>query len=147
MSGESALMRRIQLAASKLPGLRLFRNNVGVGWAGRVEKFDGVRTVTVGPQDVVIRNARPLHAGLVEGSGDLIGWNAIEVGPEMIGKNVAVFASAEVKTITGRMSPEQKNWLSVVNRNGGIAIVTRSEQETLDGIARRVEDLKTPGMG
>ena len=47
----------------------------------------------------------------------------------MVGQQVAVFASIEVKTPTGRVRPEQQQWLDAVQAAGGVA-----------GIARSVED-------
>jgi hypothetical protein len=47
----------------------------------------------------------------------------------MVGTQVAVFLSIEVKTATGRLRPEQQQWLDAVQAAGGIA-----------GVARNVED-------
>jgi hypothetical protein len=62
------------------------------------------------------------------GSADLIGYRSITITPDMVGQQVAVFASIEVKTPTGRIRPEQQQWLAVdgVSRTvhgvpGGIA--------------------------
>jgi hypothetical protein len=43
-----------------------------------------------------------------------------------VGQRVAVFTSIEVKTPTGRVSPEQRQWLETVQAAGGIAGVARS---------------------
>jgi hypothetical protein len=69
--------------------------------------------------------------GLCKGSADLIGYRSITITPEMVGQQVAVFASIEVKTPTGRIRPEQQQWLDTVQAAGGIA-----------GVARSVEDAK-----
>jgi hypothetical protein len=50
----------------------------------------------------------------------------ITITPEMVGQQVAVFASIEVKTPTGRIRPEQQAWLETVQAAGGIAGVARS---------------------
>ena len=64
------------------------------------------------------------------GSGDLIGWNSVEVTPDMVGKKVAIFLSVETKRPkNGHVSTEQKTWMNVVNNAGGIAIVTNSEDK------------------
>jgi dihydroxyacid dehydratase/phosphogluconate dehydratase len=55
----------------------------------------------------------------------------VTITPEMVGQQVAVFASIEVKTPTGRIRPEQQAWLETVQAAGGIA-----------GVARSVEDAK-----
>ena len=57
------------------------------------------------------------------GGSDLIGWTTRN--------GIAVFTAIEVKTATGRVSPEQENFINVVRRAGGIA-----------GIARSVEDAR-----
>jgi hypothetical protein len=50
----------------------------------------------------------------------------------MVGQQVAVFTSIEVKTATGRLRPEQQQWLDAVQAAGGIAGVARSVDEALD---------------
>jgi hypothetical protein len=44
----------------------------------------------------------------------------------MVGQQLAVFTSIEVKTPTGRLAPLQANWLDAVQNAGGIAGVARS---------------------
>ena len=71
-------------------------------------------------------NGRPVQFGLCKGSADLIGWKRVTVTEEMVGSTVAVFLSIEVKTPTGRLRPEQQQWLDAVQTAGGIAGVARS---------------------
>jgi hypothetical protein len=47
----------------------------------------------------------------------------------MVGQQVAVFASIEVKTPTGRIRHEQQQWLETVQAAGGIAGVARSVED------------------
>jgi hypothetical protein len=70
--------------------------------------------------------------GLCKGSADLIGWKRVTVTPDMVGQQVAVFLSIEVKTLTGRIRPEQQQWLDAVQAAGGIAGVARSVDDALD---------------
>lgn len=128
MATDTGFLRRLLLACSRGP-VRLFRNSVGVGWVGKVERPSRATQVMVFPGDIVIRKARVLHAGLHEGSGDLIGWVAREVRPEHVGQTWAVFASLEAKEGTGRMSKEQRNWREQVAAAGGIAGEVRSVEE------------------
>lgn len=121
-------MRRIQVEASKL-GKRLFRNNVGMGWAGKSFIPHKPTNLTVFPGDVVIRDARPLHSGLGEGSSDLIGWTPLKITPDMVGKTVAIFTACEVKTQTGRLKQSQKKFLDVVNAAGGLGICARNVED------------------
>jgi hypothetical protein len=105
---ETTILQRIRLAVTSIPGLKLFRNNVG------------------GLKD---QQGRFVQFGLHPGSADLIGWRTITITPEMVGQRVAVFASVEVKTDSGRVKPEQQNWLEQVTHAGGLAVVARSPEE------------------
>lgn len=116
---EDDIMRKIQIALSTV-GARVFRNNVALAWAGRVYKPSRVEQVTVGPDDVVIRNARPIHAGLIEGASDLIGWS-----------HDGRFLACEVKDLRGRPTKAQDNFINAVKAAGGVAFVARSDDEAL----------------
>jgi hypothetical protein len=107
---EQQIQQHIRIACSN-GNTRLFRNNTGT---------------------LKDSNGRPVQFGLCKGSADLIGWRTVTVTPEMVGTQVAVFASIEVKTATGRLRPEQQQWLDAVQAAGGIA-----------GVARSVEDAAT----
>lgn len=119
---EANLMRSILLACSR-GATRLWRNNVAQAWVGKLEQAPRAFVTTVYPGDVLIRNARPLHAGLCTGSSDLIGYT--------VRNGVAVFTAVEVKTATGRATPEQRQFLDVVGGAGGIAGVARSVDEAV----------------
>ena len=67
-----------------------------------------------------------------KGAGDLLGWKRVTVTPDMVGQQVAVFLSIEVKTPTGRIRTEQQQWLDAVQAAGGIAGVARSVDDALD---------------
>ena len=124
---ENPIQKRILLACSR-GASRLFRMNVGMGWIGQSKRFGRVANIYAQPGDVLIRNARPFHAG-IEGMSDLIGWRTIEITPDMVGKKVAVYAAIEVKQKTGRIRPEQKAFIDNVKKHGGIAGVARSVEE------------------
>jgi hypothetical protein len=114
---EAEILRRVQLAVGGAPGVRVFRNQVGNGAAG---------TVIGRPGDgLLLVRGRPVTMGLCRGSNDLIGWRSVTVTPEMVGKPIAQFVAIEVKTPAGRVDPEQANFLSVVERAGGVAVVMR----------------------
>jgi len=103
---ESTLVAEIRLALGKLPWVWITRNNnLGpvVPWAKRLDP-----------------GARPVVSGLGRGSPDLVGM--VDGG--------RVFC-LEVKTDTGRTSPEQDFWIAEVNRRGGYAAVVRSVEEAL----------------
>lgn len=114
---EVELMRQIQLKASEL-GHRLWRNNVGVGWVGPQVRVSHSQMIMMHPGDVLIRNAKPLHAGLAEGSSDLIG----------ITKN-GQFQAVEVKAPKGRLREGQESFLNMVKRLGGLGFEVRSLED------------------
>ena len=105
-NAETTLQQQIRLALGTRSDLRLFRNQVG--------------------QLPDPRTGRPVQFGLARGSADLIGWRTITITPDMVGRQLAVFTSIEVKTPTGRVRPEQHAWLSTVQQSGGIAGIARS---------------------
>lgn len=123
---EIELMRNLQVRASER-GARLFRQNTGSAWVGKVERGTGAM-VRVGAGDVVIRNARPFHAGFT-GMSDLGGWSPLSIEPDMIGMTVPLYTQAEVKFGRGRATEEQSRWISVVRRAGGRAGIVRSEED------------------
>jgi len=104
MPSEQSIQQHIRLACSS-GNCRLFRNNTGT---------------------LKDANGRPVQFGLCKGSADLIGWTTRTVTQDMVGTQVAVFTSIEVKTATGRLRPEQQQWLDAVQAAGGIAGVARS---------------------
>jgi hypothetical protein len=108
---ETTLQQEIRLALGTNPDARIFRNQVG--------SLPDPRT------------GRLVTFGLAKGSADLIGWRTITVTPEMVGTRLAVFLSIEVKTPTGRVSPTQQAWLSVVHGAGGLAGIARSVPDAL----------------
>lgn len=122
---EREIQIQVHLALSKL-GLTMFRQNTGMAWIGDWKR--------IGPNTILIENARTFHAGLCVGSSDLIGFKPIIITPEMVGRTVAVFTAAEIKSKRGRLSKEQENFLAVVNDNGGIGFVANSEESAIEGI-------------
>jgi hypothetical protein len=103
---EAAIMQDIRLALGQSPGIKMFRQNVGAY------------------KDP--RSGRVIRYGLATGSADLIGWQTVTITEAMVGQRFARFLSVEVKTPTGRLSPEQETWRAAVLKAGGIAIVARS---------------------
>lgn len=118
---ETNIQNEIRIALGTIKGLRLFRNNTGMGWAGKLFKRDG--------NLVVLTDARPLHAVLIEGSSDLIGWKTITITPEMVGSKLAIFTAVEVKSAKGIIRDKQTVFLKNVQAAGGIAIIARTPNE------------------
>lgn len=137
---ETGINKRILLAAQKVKAV-LFRNNVGMGWVGKssqlakgsllmVKKGNKLLPYHTKGYERIIFDPRPLHAGLFEGSSDNIGWLKVTVTPEMVGSKIAVFMGAESKVpVSGKLSPEQEHWISVVNSEGGVAFVATSPED------------------
>lgn len=104
---EQQTQQRIRLALSK-GAIRLWRNNTGA---------------------LHDANGQLIRFGLCAGSADLIGYTTVEITPDMVGQRVAVFTAVEVKSRTGRPTPEQTAFLKHIQDAGGRA-----------GIARSIED-------
>ena len=107
MPSEQSIQQHIRLTCST-GATRLFRNNTGT-----------LRDA----------NGRPVQFGLAVGSADLIGWTTRTITPDMVGQQVAVFTSIEAKSASGRLRPEQQQWLDAVQAAGGIAGVARSVED------------------
>lgn len=109
---ETKILRRIQVALSEV-GARLFRNQTG---------------------SYQLADGRWLSSGLAQGSSDLIGWHTVSVTPEMVGARIAIFTAVEVKTPSGRLTSEQKNFIAAVRSAGGKAFVATSPTEAVAGL-------------
>jgi hypothetical protein len=121
---EHITQQHILLACGSGP-VRLWRNNVGTGWAGAATKVTSGNRQAIAqalcPGDVVIRQGRPLHAGLCVGSSDLIGYRVVD--------GVAQFVALEVKSTTGRPTAQQVQFLDHITSVGGCAGIVRSVED------------------
>lgn len=102
---------------------RLFRVNAGTGWQGK--RLYALQGLNVPKGMVILANARPLHAA-PSGWPDLVGWETVEITPDMVGKKIAVFVFEEVK-FTGDLRPNQKPFRDVLEKMGGIHRVVRDQ--------------------
>lgn len=103
---EAAIQQQIRLALSRA-GVVAFRNNIGA---------------YMDP-----KTGRPVQYGVCNpGGSDLIGWTPVCITPDMVGKTVAVFTAVEVKTLTGKPTEHQLNFITQVLRAGGFAGIARS---------------------
>ncbi|MCK7581740.1 MAG: hypothetical protein MZV65_43050 [Chromatiales bacterium] len=118
---ESDIQRAVMLAASSA-GLTVWRNNTGQAWAGNAQRLqDG---------SILIRNPRPLHAGLCKGSSGLIGLRRVLVTPEMVGRTDDRAVHRHRGQAPGqRPTPEQAHFLEFVRDAGGLALVARSPDD------------------
>lgn len=113
---ERQLQEEIRLALGAVPGLVLWRNNVG---QAMVDYGGG--------------NIRPLVYGLAPGSADLIGCYH--------GKFLAV----EIKTPDGRQTKEQRTFQRCVERNGGVYLMPRSVKHAVALVAALRPSLHADG--
>lgn len=135
MASESAVMRQVWLALAKTSAL--FRLNTGMAYLSGLGP-KGVKRLEDG--SVHILAARPISVGFaypdgkpVTGACDLPGWTEIVITPDMVGCKVAVWTSIETKrTSGGKVSDDQRKWMSAVLRAGGIAGVANSAEAAVD---------------
>jgi hypothetical protein len=130
---ESEVGAQTRLAVTKeCKNVRLFRNNVGAAWQGKVVwsgKAEGSNLFRA-----VIEPAQRVEYGLFDGSGDYIGWRSLVITPEMVGKTIGQFVSWEAKR-TGKdvkKDSPQDTWRQNVCRAGGLGFAA---DETAKAIA------------
>lgn len=118
---ETQIQQAIRIALGDEPDLVLWRNTTG-----QTEEWN--------PSD---GSARTLRYGLAVGSADLVGILRVSVIP-VFDRSMSFgrFFALEVKTPTGRVRPEQTQWLELVRRMGGFAAVVRSVDEAKAALAR-----------
>lgn len=112
-NAETALLSEIMLAIGAMSGIRVWRNNTG-----------GLKTST----------GRVVRYGLGPGSPDLIAIQSVTVTQDMVGEQIGVFTTIEVKTKQGAVSKAQKNFIDVIKKFGGNAFVARSVNDALKGL-------------
>ena len=90
---------------------RLFRINAGLGWIGQIINVQRDRNI------ITIKDARPFH-GAPQGWPDLVGWEEIEITPDMVGQRISRFLAVEVKA-TGKLTKDQKRLKKIIEGMGG----------------------------
>lgn len=121
---ESSLLKKFLVEYSRI-GIRLFRTQSGLFWAGKSEKQnDG---------SVLIRYPRRVRVG-VEGISDLTGFTPVTITPDMVGRTLAVYTACEVKTKNVSVTKEQSAFVRNVNRSGGIGVIAREVQDLLNAL-------------
>ena len=133
---ESAHMKRVMMIASKL-GARFFRNNVGQAFTGQSIALDNTCTVIkrgkrvpVSKRAVLINHPRRIQFGHCKGSSDLIGFIPVKITAEQVGRVLTIYTAVETKSSTGKPSAEQTKFLRMIAKNGGVAILSRDDDET-----------------
>jgi hypothetical protein len=116
---ESALYPQIMQAFSR-GNTRIFRQNAGTAWQGKIIEQTPSRLVLAYPR--AIRLGSP-------GQSDLGGITSVVITPEMVGQLIGVDVQIECKFGTGPATAEQNAYIQTIRALGGRA-----------GIARSVED-------
>lgn len=121
---EAAIQKTIMRKIGSRPDVRIFRNNVGEGFQGKIiSERDGL---------MLLEKPRRIRFGLMVGSGDLIGWQTVTITPDMVGQKIARFTSVETKRLRGGIvKPEQENWKLQVNQSGGYAVIVNNPDEEI----------------
>ena len=142
---EKDLQNQVFVRLNSRRDVRVFRNNVGVGFMGtefidKDELINALRILFAALMQgvgktaqqilhetglLILKYPRRIRFGLHEGSADLIGWKSVKITPDMVGQKIAVFVSAEIKGPHGRMREEQNNWMAQVLFAGGHAYEIR----------------------
>ncbi|MDW8332823.1 MAG: VRR-NUC domain-containing protein [Bacteroidia bacterium] len=115
---EKKVIERV-VAAAKKRGVTLMRNPAGV---------------------FTLPTGKRVSFGLAKGAADLIGWTPVVIGPEHVGKKIAVFCAVEVKTKNTAVSGAQKRFLEKVAADGGAAEVFRENQD-LQQLIEKISNL------
>lgn len=113
------IVKKVQLQWTREGRGRLFKNDNGKAWRGRITE----ERIIEGRKVLELFGAVMIKYGLFPGSSDLIGWELITYGDQV----APVFCAVEVKTIGDRVRPDQRNWLDAVARMGGRAYVARED--------------------
>ena len=113
MKPENKIQNEIQHQCNS-SSCKLWRNNIGVCFQAPKQHR---------------HLATPVRYGLCNGSSDLIGYTVVNITPDMVGEQIAVFTAIEVKTLRGKASDLQHNFIEQVKRDGGRAGLARSVTE------------------
>lgn len=131
---DKKLLTDIQSHYSK-NGDRIFLQSKGLGWYGKFLKPPMNTSAIITPHDVLIRDARPIRAGMCVGVTDLVGWTTITVEPEHIGKKLAVFTAIECKEDNLPADPDRKKFIESVKIAGGFAKVIKSVSDLISTVS------------
>ena len=122
---ESEISKQIAVGLSihSVGKITTWRNNVGNGVCGKIKDL--------GSGQFHVSAGRRVQYGLCPGSSDMIGLTRITITPDMVGTTLAVFTAIEVKTKTGRATPEQELFINFVRQSGGYAGIARSVDDAV----------------
>lgn len=111
---ERDILHDVRLKAGQLPGVALWRNNVGIA------TFPGGRKVPY---------------GLIQGASDIIGIRALLITPDHLGQTIGQFVAIETKTPEGRLTEKQRLFLQLIRARGGVALTARDAQTAVEALS------------
>ncbi len=137
MLREIPIMRLIWLGVAKTTVL--WRVNSGKAWVS-----GGGKPERLANGSMVVPFGRPIAIGLgdpegnsVNGASDLLGYTKITITAEMVGHVIPVITVIEAKADDGgRGTKDQKKFISIIIKAGGIAGVASSVQQAQDIIKK-----------
>lgn len=119
---------RINISENKI---RSFRINVGIGWSGNDIKHHSNGSIT-------ITDARPFatfgsvdETKKLKGFSDLFCVVPVVVTPEMLGQTIGVAGFVEVRSLTGKPSKNQLDFINQMKSLGARAGVARNPDYAL----------------
>jgi hypothetical protein len=120
-SKHEQIVKQIQIDWTRENRGRLWPNRTGKAWRGSTKNIHG----TNNKKFIIIENPVLLKYGLCNGSSDLIGFEF----DDFVVYQAPIFCSIEVKTKNDKLKPDQKDWLSMVNKFNGRAYVAYETDE------------------
>lgn len=111
----TTMVQRILREVGGRSDTRAFRNNTGKLYSPEADRW--------------------IEFGLCPGSSDIIGLHA-STCPKCGHGPLALFTALEVKTGAGRLTTQQRNFIDMVRRFGGIAECVHSEAEALAALTQ-----------
>ena len=119
-TSEHEIQNEIRVVVSQSQLATLFRANVGEAWTGEAA-WQG--------DTLILKNPRRFTTGLPAGFHDLFGFKKVKITPDMVGKEIAIFAFIEVKKPGGRVRKEQKHIHAFLAEAGAIGGIAHSAAE------------------
>jgi hypothetical protein len=101
-----------------------FRANVG-------QAYTGDKIIKNPDRSIKIINPRPFNTGLPKGFSDLLVITPVIITPEMVGQQFARAGFLEIKTLTGRPTKDQLNFIDQMQKLGARAGVARSIEDVI----------------
>ena len=120
---ETEIKNGILLELGSRPDIRLFNNPVGMGVSGKITNLGG--------GSFRVDHGHVVRYGLMPGSADLIGIKRVKVTQDMVGKEVGLFFSCEVKTKAGVARKNQKKWADFITTFGGCTVICRGIKQAM----------------